>query len=206
MEADFRAVGTERLDGYDFWRLCDVLSITQAALLLLGENPADLEHSVDSRPANQPPNYIAARTAISNALVAELIEGKVSYDQQYGEYVEFQTSTVVVDSLREWLKSKGITTGFYFHGEPSIPDFADPANGRYAPKLAAAVAAWTALDDTSDLGGVSPKEAVKKWLREHAANLGLSNKDGTPNETGIEEIAKVANWQPSGGAPKTPSK
>jgi hypothetical protein len=43
-----------------------------------------------------------------------------------------------------------------------------------------------------------------KWLREHAADFGLSDEDGKPNETGIEEAAKVANWQPGGGAPKTP--
>jgi hypothetical protein len=43
-----------------------------------------------------------------------------------------------------------------------------------------------------------------KWLREHAAEFGLTDDDGKPNETGIEEAAKVANWQPTGGAPKTP--
>jgi hypothetical protein len=44
-----------------------------------------------------------------------------------------------------------------------------------------------------------------KWLRENASEFGLSDDDGKPNETGIEETAKVANWQPGGGAPKTPS-
>jgi hypothetical protein len=51
--------------------------------------------------------------------------------------------------------------------------------------------------------GKHPKGALSKWLREHAAELGLSDDDGKPNETGIEEVAKVANWQPGGGAPKT---
>jgi hypothetical protein len=32
-----------------------------------------------------------------------------------------------------------------------------------------------------------------KWLREHAADFGLTDEDGKPNETGIEEAAKVAN-------------
>jgi hypothetical protein len=43
-----------------------------------------------------------------------------------------------------------------------------------------------------------------KWLREHAVEFGMSDEDGKPNETGIEETAKVANWQLTGGAPKTP--
>ena len=77
----------------------------------------------------------------------------------------------------------------------------DPKNPRYAPKLAAAVRAWQAVTDP---GKVSPKKALTKWLREHAAEFGLSDDEGKPNETGIEEVAKVANWQPGGGAPKTP--
>jgi hypothetical protein len=32
----------------------------------------------------------------------------------------------------------------------------------------------------------------------------LVDKQGKPNGTGIEEVAKVANWQTDGGAPKTP--
>ena len=43
-----------------------------------------------------------------------------------------------------------------------------------------------------------------KWLRENGADFGLSDEEGKPNELGIEECAKVANWQPGGGAPKTP--
>jgi hypothetical protein len=33
----------------------------------------------------------------------------------------------------------------------------------------------------------------------------MTDKDGKPNDTGIEGAAKVANWQPLGGAPKTPA-
>ncbi len=80
-------------------------------------------------------------------------------------------------------------------------DFLDPNHPRYAPKLAAAVSAWLAVESSK---GVSPKQAIAKWLREHAEAFGLSDANGKPNETGIEEVAKVANWQPSGGAPKTP--
>ncbi|MND07504.1 hypothetical protein D3C83_295210 [compost metagenome] len=57
----------------------------------------------------------------------------------------------------------------------------------------------------SDTNGKSPKQALEKWLREHALEFGLTTEDGSPNGTGIEEAAKVANWQPGGGAPKTPS-
>ncbi|MHA6844257.1 hypothetical protein [Ralstonia syzygii] len=84
---------------------------------------------------------------------------------------------------------------------PEASDFLDPNHPRYALKLAAAVSAWRAVESSK---GVSPKQAIAKWLREHAEEFGLSDANGKPNETGIEEVAKVANWQPSGGAPKTP--
>jgi len=75
----------------------------------------------------------------------------------------------------------------------------------YAPKLAAANDAWKAVtSDKTWLRGRSPKKAIELWLKENAARYGLLNKDGTPNATGIEEIAKVANWKPAGGAPTTP--
>lgn len=43
------------------------------------------------------------------------------------------------------------------------------------------------------------------WLRSHAGRFGLIKDDGNPNESGIEEVSKVANWETKGGAPKTPS-
>ena len=52
--------------------------------------------------------------------------------------------------------------------------------------------------------GKHPKQALDKWLREHAAEFGLTDDEGKLNEQGIEDAAKVANWQPGGGAPKTP--
>jgi hypothetical protein len=109
-------------------------------------------------------------------------------------------STVCREDLIPWLESKGFRTGYFFPTATDTPDYLDPKNLRYAPKLAASVRAWLAVTDT---GKTSPKRALVKWLREHAAEFGLSDDEGKPNETGIEEVAKVANWQLGGGAPKT---
>jgi hypothetical protein len=94
-----------------------------------------------------------------------------------------------------------MTTGFFFHGSAATPDYLDPKHPRYAPKLAAAVRAWSSVSDPK---GKTPKAALTRWLRENSAAYGLSDEEGKPNELGIEECAKVANWQPGGGAPKTP--
>lgn len=80
--------------------------------------------------------------------------------------------------------------------------YLDPNHPRYAPKLAAAVRAWLAVDDPP--AGKTAKQSLVNWLRENAPELGLTGPEGKPNELGIDECAKVANWRTDGGAPKTP--
>lgn len=54
--------------------------------------------------------------------------------------------------------------------------------------------------------GKSVKQALDIWLRLHANEfVGLTKEDGNPNEQGIQEVAKIANWDTKGGAPKTPA-
>jgi hypothetical protein len=203
----------EPLDDFDYWRLCDELSVFQAALLTVGINPSDDEgaycenHAIHERPHG----YEAAKTAISNALKKGYLGGSLvpqyNYDDQgYANAaegtVDIEKSTVDVDSLIAWLDCRGLKNGFFSRDKTEKADYLDSKHPRYAPKLAAAVKAWLAVEDP---GGKHPKQALSKWLREHASEFGLSDDEGKPNETGIEEAAKVANWQPGGGAPKTPS-
>lgn len=90
---------------------------------------------------------------------------------------------------------------------PSRQGFLDSSHPNYSVKLAAAVAAWEAVTQHRELqSGASPKAAIKNWLTENAARLGLVKRDGKPNNLGIDEVAKVANWKPDGGAPETPSR
>jgi len=116
--------------------------------------------------------------------------------------VDVYKSMVNADSLKQWLRVKGFTTGFFFPEQVETMDFLDPLNRRYAPKLAATVRAWQAI---TDAGKKSPKQALDKWLREHAAEFNLTNDEGKPIENAIEECSKVANWNAKGGATKTPS-
>ena len=144
--------------------------------------------------------------------------GEAEREDWDGDKVFFCTSpnwkktTVDRSDLVTWLESRGHNTGFFFPAAVASddPDYLNPKHPRYAPKLAAAVRAWQAVTDT---GGLRPKQALEKWLREHAQQLdsmtpkgkpSLMTAKGKPNETGIEEIAKVANWETTGGAPTTP--
>lgn len=201
------------MDSMDYWRLNDELSIVQAALLVTGEDPSGSASYVESwSPENRPPGYEAAKTAIKNALRSGLLKGNLCPRYIYNENgfvtdeipktVDLDESRIDVASLKEWLAGRGFKTGFFFPLASGAPSYLDSVHPHYAPKLAAAVQAWQAVENT-ELGGKSPKQMLCKWLREHAAEFGLSDDDGKPNETGIEETAKVANWQPGGGAPKT---
>jgi hypothetical protein len=200
----------------DYWRLCDELSIVQAALLASDNDPAiEAAHAYveNWKPEDRPTGYDAAKTAITNALRRGAIAGKFipQYERDIngnacGDIegtVDPHLSLVDVDSLRKWLAGRGMKTGFFFPKGEEPPDYLDPMHPRYAPKLAAAVTAWM-LVENEPLPGRTAKQILVKWLRQNAADFYLSDEDGKPNETGIEEAAKVANWQPGGGAPKTP--
>ncbi len=202
------------MESFDYWRLCDELNVIQAALLVVGSDPSVESTYVEKNSMkDRPDGYEAAKTAISNALKRGTINGQIAplYDNDLngnacGEVVgpmDLEKSLVEVASLRAWLAARGLKSGFFFPEAGNIPDYLDPSHPRYAPKLAAAVQAWLAIERETSVTGKSPKQALIKWLRLHAAEFGLADEDGKPNETGIEEIAKVANWQLTGGAPKT---
>lgn len=198
------------LDDFDFWRLCEELTIQEAALLVAGVSPATNSYVEKWNTSDRPRGYEAAKSAITNALRKGTIAGTVVEDWEpdfngnptRSEGSVSVNSRVEVDGLRTWLWGRGLRSGFFFPQRADTPDYLNPSDPRYAPKLAAAVCAWLAVTDPA---GKHPKQALTKWLRENAANFGLTDDDGKPNETGIEEAAKVANWQPAGGAPKTPS-
>jgi len=194
------------MESLDYWRLCDEVSVVQAILLILGKDPSDVEWCTETNTKSRPPHYEAVRAALTNAIQGGSLYANTRY--QAGEDTPcWHATTVTVDSLRAWLLGRGFRTGFFFPDvSEETPDYLSDTSPHYAPKLAAAVNAWLHITKNPDLlNGKTPKQAIEKWLREHALNYGLTKEDGSPNEQGIEDIAKVANWKPTGGAAKTPS-
>lgn len=202
-------------DSLNYWRLCEHLTVIQAALLIAGENPSTCEHLVEEwDQESRPAKYEAAKNFVRNGLRFKELDGKIVNEEIYdsnGYPVDFiegsvnlEESWVTVTSLRKLLALRGFATGFFFPDGAAAPDYLNSQDPRYAPKLAAAVCAWEALGDPALLRGRSPKKALTVWLRKHAVEFGLTDEEGKQNETGIDEVAKVANWQPKGGAPKTP--
>ena len=233
------------------WRLCDPLTVQQAAALIAGWDPSVVRFNSDNAAWFEDETGLTdsigisrvqtAFSAIVNAIMDGKIKAKIVHDSrpvddadsqnlfdmmESGEYFSpgyehvcaddktfkngrfvanepnWGKSLIEAEEIRVWLQTKGLRTGFFFPTAVDATDYLDPKNPRYAPKLAAAVRAWQSV---TDAGGKHPKQALAKWLREHAVEFGMTDDEGKPNETGIEEAAKVANWQPGGGAPKTPS-
>jgi hypothetical protein len=206
-----RSVWEDDDEALGYWRLAEELSISQIALLILGCDPE--EHRDTSRPS--PKGYSALLSSLSAAVRRESVEAvAVYYQRQVASYgnnsdnseddptnMNVHDTMIDIESLIVWLKSRGHTSGFFFGGEGSVEPYLDPDNGRYPPKLAAAVKAWIASGDT--LTSQTPKQQISKWLRENAVDFGLTGDDGKLVESAIEDIASVANWSPKGGAPKT---
>ena len=210
-DADVASLSDNEISNY--WRLCDELTVRQTAFLIVGVDP-DSEAGVKSRDwrnDERPSGYGAAVQAITAKLRDGVIKGEhfqeIDTDingNPVGEIdgsTDIDRSTVNADSVAKWLQSKGCRSGFFFPDGVVEPDYMNVNDARYAPKLAATVRAWEAVTDPK---GKSPKQALAKWLREHAAEFGQSDDDGVPINQAMEECSAVANWQPKGGAGKTP--
>jgi len=218
------------MEGLDYWRLCDELSVIQAALLIVGEDPAGTQENIRHWSASSRPNgYDASFAALTHAVIAGRLKATIRRSarelgwQEYPDDDEsvakddrkiqivfkinpdWDLTTVTVEDLRTWLRGRGITTGFFFPEELASADYLNPRDAQYAPKLAAAIGAWEAVKKEPELmKGRTAKQAIAIWLRRNAAQYGLTKEDGKPNEQGIEEVSKIANWDTKGGAPKTP--
>ena len=191
----------------EFWKLCDEYSIVQAALLACGSDPEDLQYSVENNDRERPGGYIPIRTALYNAVRARTLQATI-VDSGYnnGADIDLHSTTIGVADLDTFLRARGFVCPYFERLTHTHPSNSIGPNSKFPPKLDAAIKAWNAV--TSDphlLRGKSPKQALEKWLKEHAVELGLLNRDGKPNNSGIEEISKVANWKPGGGAVATPT-
>ena len=197
------------MDPIERWKLADELTIYQIALLIAGYDPAEFE---SDQPGHWPNNVRQDISPFLNAVKNAARSGKlvftcVKYESNtYSiDDTNWDNSTINIESLCEWLRLRNFPDGFFISKEDRVDKIEDASNEFYAPKLAAAVRAWNEVTaDPEALNGKTPKKALEIWLRKHANEYGLTGKDGNPNELGIEEICKVANWKPAGGASPTP--
>jgi hypothetical protein len=196
------------MDTIERWKLADELTVYQIALLIAGYDPAEFVRDYhDQWPEHIRQDISPYLSAVKNAARSgRLSLTAVKYENTYAsDDTDWAESTVNIDSLCDWLKARNFHDGFFVSTAGQVEKIADQSNEFHAPKLAAAVRAWTEVTaDPEACNGKSPKKALEIWLRKNANEYGLTSKDGSPNELGIEEICKVANWKLAGGASPTP--
>lgn len=196
------------------WRLADTFSVTHAALLAVDINPAKVELSnpkvpEDSKIIDEKDIFLptARFRAVYCSILSAASSGKLKikwyYNDHNGEYIDAPNSMVGVEDLKKWFESRGFKPKIFFP-DVEVHEFKDPDHPRYAPKLAAVVGAWEALKKADPNKTV--KQTLVKWLNLNAAKYELLGEDGLPRANIIQELAGIANWEPSGGAPKTRSK
>jgi hypothetical protein len=206
--------GDRELDAIEYWKLCDELTVVQTALLIVDADPSELQYTIDELPIDlRPRGYTAVLSSIVVAINSLSLRATDNGSGCFYNGQEWklpvnsnkcQLVTITVEDLKSWLKERGISNGSFFSNRSSRPDYLDSDHQHYSSKLAAAVFVWEAINaDPKSTKGRSPKTAMKKWFQSHASEFGLVKADQGPNLLGIEEIAKVANWQTKGGAPRT---
>ena len=218
---------------WDAMRMADVMTVAEAACCIVGIPTTMLGTNTSTDPYLRSDMelgnvfddgrdvFCRVVDLLRNSIMAEKLQaikiyaGKYHHVRMVGDesdgywepvgQIDAWKTLIDVDDLKKWLESRNLRPAFFFPPTPSAsdePEYLDPNHPRYAPKLAAAVRAWEAVTDPGSRR--TPKQALDKWLREHGAAYGLTDDEGKAKETAIEEISKVANWNPNGGVPKTP--
>jgi len=190
------------------WGLCQEYSILHASLLIAGHDPGDFEHMAFHDIGREAKGFTAVRTALCNAVESGSIETVSTFTAEgdFGgaPYVDIQRTLISVRDLDRFTRAAGLVCPTFDRNVAGAQ--VGVKNRFHSKKLQAANRAWEAVTSNPGLlRGKSPKQALQSWLTAHASELALLNKEGAPNQTAIEEISKVANWKPEGGATPTPT-
>ncbi len=206
----------ENDDDILFWRLADTLTVTQAALLAVGINPAKVLLYNSEEPTKSEIKFgedtclpTASFRAVYCSILSAAYSGKLKINWSYRDptkqdkqNIDEPNSVVCVEDLKKWIDSRGFRPKVFFP-DLEVHEFKDPDHPRYVAKLAAVVGAWEAVKEAEPNKTV--KQTLAKWLNINATKYELLGEDGRPREKLIQELAGIANWEPSGGAPKTRS-
>ncbi|HET8899314.1 MAG TPA: hypothetical protein VFN09_11135 [Rhodanobacteraceae bacterium] len=185
------------------WKYADVVNLRDAACVLTDYDPA--QYKVDRVLPSQAQTMLnilgdAVRLGrLPFAAAWEWVDGGFGDihaspldADQISKHTELSDiTTVFVNDLMPWCDAKGIQ-------HPWQSDTI-PAGGTldcYPDELRAAIEAFKAVQGNPALTAKrSPKAAIAEWLHANKPALSANARD---------RIATVANWQPTGGAPKTP--
>lgn len=207
-------------------KLADSLSIIEAACCIVGISPSLVLQHFDSKGlsyewAVKNHHHLPERqlstvvVAICNAITTQTIKATHIARPSFHdfEYLEFELkdtdyhlfeTLIEVEELKKWLLSRNCKPTFFFGGEVvKTPEYLNKSHPHFKSELAAAIRTWEAIQDPELRKGKSVKAAAREWIRNQYSEFNLIY-DGERNESAIDRIATLINWEPKGGAPKTP--
>lgn len=176
------------------WAYVEILTVVEASFLAAGYYPGDPDGARAAYPF---------QLAMCMAIQRGEIETVQAYTREFtgelapalpGESVDAEWTKVSFQCAAQYFGSKG---EWPFSKAPVVGEEAKPVEGRALPnELQAALEAFRAVsNDPEALRGRSVKAALLSWLEVNKPGLSVLAR---------ERIATVANWRPSGGAPRTP--
>lgn len=188
--------------GWNAWRAASLVTIRQAACLLSNEDPqAHTGSQLEKLPAQaQTMSHLIAYAILAGELVPYACfvrrgeEGFLPTNEVARHDVLGDSTTILTAELASWCNSKNLPHPWVLNAA-ARGSASHSAQNNYPLELRAAIGAFEAVrNDQNATAGQTPKQALLKWLRTNT-NLGKEAR---------ERVAIVANWQPSGGAPRTP--
>ena len=122
----------------DQWKLFKKFTVTQAALLIIGQDPSN-EPSIEGMPPfGQPEGYEEVKASLINSISSNDLHAKVEFDADRNT-LNWRRTTISYQDLKAWIKRNDIASEFFLPKASDRPDYLNPAHPRYSAKLAAAV-------------------------------------------------------------------
>ena len=193
------------------WTYHESLTINEAVFLIIGINPSDAKHhSIE----NYPDQYSTILSLIIKAIGKDKLKAKIeTYQIGYERpEIDCDESIIEVNDLKEWLSSINLKPKFFFsETNLNTPDYLNKDHPRYSEKLAACINTWVALEDQSLTNGKSVKSAIDSYLIKNSIEFGLVHKHDDPKHSykkgditkgAKDEMIRIINWNPIGGATK----
>tara|TARA_R110002074_G_scaffold203728_2_gene371881 strand:- start:4889 stop:5587 length:699 start_codon:yes stop_codon:yes gene_type:complete len=205
-------------------KLADTLSILQAACCIVGVPPSQLYcvseglsyKWIKEDRLNLPYNQISTVVvAICNAITSKTLEAAHIIVPSFIDFecleIELKETDyhlcetlIRVDELKRWLQLRNFEPPFFFGKKKAFElDYLDETHPHFSSQVAAAIKAWEAVQDPELRKGKTVKGAAIQWLEANYHALGLVH-NGERNNSAIDRIATLINWDTGGGAPKTP--
>jgi hypothetical protein len=156
------------MDRISSWKLADELTVYQIALLIAGYDPSEFEFDgYQMWPGEVRRDIAPYLNAIRNAARRDKIVFNAVRNDNYGDSeIDWDASTVNIDSLCDWLRQRNFSDGFFIEVHDEVDGLANPSGEFYAPKLAAAVRAWREVTSNPEaLNGKTPKKALEIWAQ-----------------------------------------